>query len=256
TGNKFEFRMVGSSASIAMVNAVLNTIVADSINEICERLENTSDFDQEVRLVIKEIIENHGKVIYNGNNYTNEWLEIAEQRGLPNLTNAVEAVNAITAPNNIEVMKQYGVLSEIECESRSEVMLENYIQVITIEANTMLEMSKRQILPAIIEYTGKIANSFNAIKKAGIINKNMPDMISALSDGITNVDNATTILAQKIKQLSRLKLSLSTYENAGYCRDEIKTSMKDLRKAVDSMEVMTSSLDWPMPTYTDLLHRI
>lgn len=256
TGNKFEFRMVGSSASIAMVNAVLNTIVADSINQICERLENADDFDQEVRFVIKDIMENHSKVIFNGNNYTKKWVDIAEQRGLPNLSNAVEAVNAITTPNNMEVLREYGVLSEIECESRSEVMLENYIQVVTIEANTMLEMSKRQILPSVMEYTGKIADSFNSIKKAGVANKSMPEIISKLSDGITNIDTATNVLSQKIRQLARLKLSLSTYENAGYCRDEIKVSMKDLRQAVDAIEVMIKDEDWPMPTYTDLLHRI
>ncbi len=252
TGNKFEFRMVGSSASIACANYVLNTIVAKSISEITARLEKTADFDNEVKLIITDIMKNHSRVIYNGNNYTQEWVEIAKTRGLPNLSNTVDAAGAIIAPKNIDVLKEFKVLTEVECESRYEIMLENYIKIITIEANTMLEMVKRQILPSLISFTGETAKSYNQLKKANIDNESILNCLNTLSNGITDITNLSDILEQKLSQVT----NVYTHENAVYCRDGIKTVMESIRKAVDSVEVIVSSEYWPMPSYTDLLHRV
>lgn len=256
TGNKFEFRMVGSSASIACANYVLNTIVAKSLKEITARLEKAADFDVEVRAIITDIMRDHSKVIFNGNNYTDEWVAIAESRGLPNLTNTVDAAGAITEPKNIEVLKEFHILSEIECQSRYEIMLENYIKIITIEANTMSEMVHRQILPAVTRFAGDTARSYNQLKKAHIDNSSLYSLLQNLSKGINAINQAVIVLEQRIAQLSKLNISLSTYENALYCRDEVKIAMEQLRTEVDKIEVIVSDEEWPMPTYTDLLHRV
>lgn len=256
TGNKFEFRMVGSSASIACANYVLNTIVAKSFSEISTRLENCSDFDKEVKAIISDIIREHGRVIFNGNNYTQEWVEIAKERGLPNLTNTVDAASALINEKNIKVLKEFNVLSEVECHSRYEIMLENYIKVITIEANTMLEMVHRQILPSIIRFVGDTAHSYNELKKAHIDNGSILNQIQILSNSITEITNLSNELEQKLSKLNKLSHTLSTKESAEMCRDEIKETMQALRNAVDSAEVLVSDEYWPMPNYTDLLHRV
>lgn len=250
TGNKFEFRMVGSSASIACANYVLNTIVAESLERICNRLESALDFDSEVRIILAEIYEKHSRVIFNGNNYTAEWVEVAKKRGLPNLSNTVDAVAAIVAPHNVEVLGRYKVLSKVECESRYEIMLENYAKVITIEANTMLEMTKRQILPSVIEFAGKIAQSAVSLQKAGAENSALFELTSKLSGHITAISAACEALDRAVS------LGGNTAQNAVYCRDTLCPCMKALRDAADSAETDVASVSWPMPNYTDLLHRV
>ncbi|WMJ23882.1 glutamine synthetase III [Paludicola sp. MB14-C6] len=256
TGNKFEFRMVGSSASIACANYVLNTIVAKSFSEISSRLEACSDFDKEVKNIITEIMRDHGRVIFNGNNYTDEWVEIAAKRGLPNLPNTIEAAGALIDPKNINVLKEFNVLSEVECYSRHEIMIENYAKIITIEANTMLEMIHREILPSIIRFVGDTAQSYNQLKAANIDNDSIHNQLTLLSDKITDITKLTNELEQKLRKLHELSNSLSTKETAVLCRDDIKVVMQKLRTVVDSVEVIVSDEYWPMPNYTDLLHRV
>ena len=137
TGNKFEFRMVGSSASIACANYILNTIVADVLSRFTDRLTNSKDFDGEIRRIIRDTMQQHGRIIFNGNNYTQEWVEEARRRGLPNLSNTVDAAAAYLEPKNISVLGRNHVLSEVECQSRYEILLENYSHIIMIEANTL-----------------------------------------------------------------------------------------------------------------------
>lgn len=252
TGNKFEFRMVGSSESIACANYVLNTIVAESLDEICSRLENSADFDTCVHDIIAEIYKNHGRVIFNGNNYTDEWVTLAKERGLPNLKSTVEATSALMDRKNIEMFAKYRVMSETECIARHEIMLENYEKIITIEANTMLEMTKRQILPAIVAFTGKTAESYNNLKTAGIQNPSLKKLIAALSSHIDEVTTAYYSLKEDMAQ----SFGESEKERAEYCRNVIFESMEKLREAVDCAEVDVSSADWPMPGYTDLLLRV
>jgi glutamine synthetase len=168
TGNKFEFRMVGSSDSIAMPNSILNTIVAETLSLFAERLEKAKDFDAEVKALVKEMARAHKKVIFNGNNYSEEWVTEAEKRGLPNIRSTVEATQALTAPKNVRLLEKHGVLNKVEMASRCEIMLETYIKTIRIEALTMLEMAKRQILPAAVAYISDLAGSIQGVKATGL----------------------------------------------------------------------------------------
>lgn len=251
TGNKFEFRMVGSSASIACANYVLNTIVAKSLQEITTRLEQAPDFDSEITKVISDTMKAHGRVIFNGNNYTAEWVEIAAARGLPNLSDTVEAASALIMPKNIALLQEFKVLSEVECQSRYEIMLENYINIITIEANTMLEMVKRQIMPAIVHFAGASAKSYNQLFAAGVESARLHKLIEKLAASIDEIDELTAELERTISEVSN-----TTLIKAEYCRDSVKVAMNRLRQAVDSAEAIVSSQDWPHPNYTDLLHRV
>lgn len=251
TGNKFEFRMVGSSASIARANVVLNTIVADSLMEFAERLEKTKDFDKEVISIIRETLEKHGRVIFNGNNYTDEWVKEAEKRGLPNLKDTVESAAAYLRPENIEVLGKHNVLSEIECRARYDIMLENYIKVINIEANTLIEMLKRQVIPASIKYVGEIANSYNDLIKAGIENQEIKALTAELSELISKI----SIMANELEELETKQPTQHDIQ-AEYCRDVLFAKMNEIRTYVDKIETITNKQNWPMPSYTDLLHRV
>lgn len=253
TGNKFEFRMVGSSASIAQANYVLNTIVAESLDEICTRLESCEDFDAELRAVIRDTMKEHGRIIFNGNNYSAEWVAEAERRGLPNLSNTVDAAGALLEPESMAVLEKYHVLSRIECQSRYEIKLENYAKVIAIEANTMIEMTKRQILPAVIDFTGKCAGAHNNLIRSGIENLSLKALISKLSRSISDISEAESALEVLMKQARSVTDGKALAE---YCRDKIVKQMGVLRDAADTAEVNVSSECWPMPNYTDLLHRV
>lgn len=256
TGNKFEFRMVPSSASVARPNYTLNTIVAESLLQIADRLENASDFNSEVQKVLKEIVTEHSRIIFNGNNYSDEWLVEAEKRGLPNIRSTVEAANAFIAEKNVKVFEKHGVFTSAEMESRYEIMLENYVKVINIEVQTMLDMAKRDIVPAIIKYATDLAASINTIKATDI-----GADVSVQAELLTSV---SSLLAEFRKKIAELESSLdkatsmhgSSYEHAYYFRYSVFEKMGELRKTGDALEAITGSAYWPMPTYGDLLFRI
>ena len=253
TGNKFEFRMVGSSASVAISSYVLNTIVADALCKIADRLERCTDFDAEIQKIVQETVRDHGRIIFNGNNYTDEWVEEAARRGLPNLHNTVDAITAMIAPKNIAVMERHHVMSSAECHSRYEIMLENYCKILNIEAATMCEMSRRQILPAAIRFTGGLAESFSSLKAAGIENRSVRDLAQLLSDDISEADRLTGELE---RALERCAESADLLENARYHRDCIRRLMEKLREVADRMEKFVAASEWPIPTYADLLYRV
>lgn len=251
TGNKFEFRMVGSSASIAMANVVLNTIVADTLMDFATRLENAKDFDREVISIIKDTLKNHGRVIFNGNNYTDEWVEEAKKRGLPNLKDTVEAASAFKRKENIEVFSRHNVLSEVECNSRYDIMLENYTKTINIEINTLIQMLRRLVIPASIKYIGEISNSYNNMDKCGVKNTSIYGMINELS---TLIDNIIKITDQ-LEDLENNQPKLYK-EQALYCKEKLVPKMNEIRQYVDKIETLTDKFTWPMPSYTDLLYRV
>ncbi len=253
TGNKFEFRMVGSSASVAVSSYILNTIVADALREFADRLESCDDFDAEIQRIVKDTVEKHGRIVFNGNNYTEEWVEEAARRGLPNRTNTVDAVEAMLEEKNLALMERLGVMSRTECESRHEIMLENYCKVVNIEGAAMAEMARRQILPAAMEFAGKAADSYARLSAAGIKNDSIFRLTARLSDLITAVDRSAGDLE---KALARCETAATLLENARMHRDEVRTVMQELRREVDDMERLISDKDWPMPTYADLLYRI
>jgi glutamine synthetase len=256
TGNKFEFRMVGSSASIASPNFFLNTIVSEILEQFADRLEKAKNFSKEVNSIIKEVVKKNGRVIFNGNGYSDEWVKEAEKRGLPNIRSYAEAVACLLSEKNMAVMEKQKVFSKVEMHSRYEISLEKYIKTINIEAMTMLEMSKRQILPAAIKFETEIANSINQIKSCGV-----DADISANTDLLK--DTAALVSGFK-KEIFLLENSLNkaqdafedTFGQAMFYRNEIFSRMETLRAIADKLECIVDSKLWPIPTYADILFNI
>jgi glutamine synthetase len=256
TGNKFEFRMVGSSASIASPNFFLNTIVSEVLEQFADRLEKAADFKAEVNNIIKEVVEKNGRIIYNGNGYSDEWVKEAEKRGLPNIRSYVEAISTLKAEKNLIVMEKHKVFSRNEMNSRYEISLEKYAKTINIEAMTMLEMAKRQILPSAIKFGAEVANSINQIKSSGVD--------CDLSANTELLKETTALTSQLKKEISDLEVKLSkaqepnenSYEHASYYKDVVFTQMQNLRTVADKLECIVDSKLWPFPTYADILFNI
>jgi glutamine synthetase len=256
TGNKFEFRMVPSSGSIAEANITLNTTVAEILSQIADRLEKASDVDAEVQEILTEIVTKHKRIIFNGNGYSDEWVVEAEKRGLPNIKTTVEAIKALINEKNLAVMEKHSVLSRVEMQSRYEVSLENYIKTLNIEALTMIEMAKREILPAVIKYATQIAGSINTIKATGI-----DADISAQTELLTEVSSLTSALKKDITALEEsldkaAPLHGDSYELASAYRFDVFYKMIALRNDADKLETLVDKDLWPLPTYGDMLFNI
>jgi glutamine synthetase len=256
TGNKFEFRMVGSSDSITMPNIILNTIVAETLSTAADRLEKAKDLEAEIKALLKEMVVKHKKVIFNGDNYSEDWLKEAEKRGLPNIRSTVEAAQALAAPKSIALVEKHGVLNKIEMESRREVMLETYIKTIRIEALTMLEMARRQILPAAVAYAARLAESLQAVQAADV------DADTGAQAGtLKEVSAAAASLKKNILQLERKLADVDglhgdTYKQACAFRDTVFTQMALLREDGDKLEEIVDASLWPYPTYSDMLFNV
>lgn len=254
TGNKFEFRMVGSSQSIAQANFTLNTAVAEILDEIAARLEKASNIEQEVNAIILEIIKNHKRVIFNGNGYSDEWVKEAARRGLPNIANTVDAIAAISAEKNKALMAKHGVLSYVEMESRTEIQYEIYVKTINIEALTAVEIAKRQILPAVINYKADLASSIAAIDavegdisvEKELFNK-VNGLMKSLSANIAKLEAAIDKAAN---------LHGETKTQAEAYRDLVFTAMGEVRADADQLETLVDADYWPLPTYSDLLFKV
>lgn len=253
TGNKFEFRMVGSSQSIAMANVVLNTSVADVLSEFADRLEKASDFDLEVKNIISETMDKYSDIIFNGNNYSDEWLIEAQRRGLPILHSSIEAFNTLNDPKNIELFSRRNVFSAVECRSRYDIMMENYVKIVSIEAQTMLEMANRQLLPAIVKYTGQLAESYNNLKTAGIEQPSVKTKLKKLSTLIELVSADIESLTYALNTAADLS---NVPDHAKYLLEHIRPNMEALRTHIDEAETIVDRSVWPVPTYTDLLHKM
>jgi glutamine synthetase len=256
TGNKFEFRMVASSASIARANYTLNTMVSETLSEIADRLEKAVDFNSEVQQIMKEIVSKHSKVIFNGNNYTEEWVAEAEKRGLPNIKSTVESAKAFIAEKNIRIFEKHGVMTRAELESRFEIMLENYIKVTNIEALTMIEMSKRDLLPAVFNYATDLAASINTIKATGV-NADVSvqsEILADISAAATEFRKKTAALEESLAKANAMHGD--SYKHAYFFRYDVFIKMGELRVTGDLLETMTGTDYWPLPTYGDLLFRV
>ena len=256
TGNKFEFRMCPSSASIAMPNITLNTIVAEILNEVADRLEKATDVNAEVKALLTEYAAKHKRVVFNGNGYSDEWVVEAEKRGLQNIKTTVEANKAFISEKNIAVMEKHAVLSRVEMESRYEIALETYIKTINVEALTMIEMAKRQILPAVIKFATNIAASINTIKATGVVVD-----LTAQTELLTEVSSLTASLKKNIAALEEAVEKASnahgdTYEQASLFRFDVFIKMGTLREVADTLETLVDKEVWPMPTYGDLLFNV
>ena len=253
TGNKFEFRMLGSADSISCTNTILNTIVAEVLDEFATTLEKADDFDKALKELLIKTIKEHKRIIFNGNGYSNEWLEEAERRGLPNLVSTVDALPKYTEKKYVSMFEKFKVYSAKEIKSRTEILLENYSKVINIEALTMLDMVKKQILPACISYTKTLCDSAISKDTVGIdssVEKSLASKISSLTASIVN----------EVKALDEKVISAQDCEEgeamARFYRDEVFTQMQTLRASVDECEMCIPEDVWPMPSYTKLLFTV
>lgn len=256
TGNKFEFRMLGSSASIAEANVVINTAVAKSLDEFATELENAEDFTCELNILIKKIIKKHRRIIFNGNGYEASWVVEAEKRGLSNLKSSPMAISHYCDEKNLELFKRYKVLTDEEMFSRKEIMLENYAKMINIEALTMIDMANKEILPAAESYMKELADTCVA-KKTAFKNVSCTFEERLLEKLSTGSDD----LYEKIQALDQALLGVYEVETdmqacANYYHDVVFSAMQELRIVADEIESTTAKKYWPYPTYSDILFSV
>ena len=251
TGNKFEFRMVGSAASISEANIVLNTAVAEELKQFADELENATDFTGALHDLIKKTVTEHKRIIFNGNGYNDEWLKEAEKRGLLNLKSTPECLPYFLKEKNVELFTKHGVLSETEIHARYEIMLENYIKTINIEALTMIDMVNKDILPAISAYIRDLSKS--AEKRAKIL----PDFKGGFEEArISALAVLERSVYEKVENLEELLVNSEisdSLKKAEYFRSKIFVAMQTLRTDVDAAERITSAKYWPYPSYGELL---
>jgi len=255
TGNKFEFRMVPSSASISGANIVLNAIVADELCNIADELEKAQDFDKALDDMLKKLVTEHKRIVFNGNGYSDEWVKEAERRGLPNIKSMVEAIPALVSDKTIKLYEKHKIFTEAESLSRAEMFYEQYVKTINIEAKTMIDMAKKQIIPAVMGFAADLADEINSI--------------SAAVEGI-DVSVQTDLLKDVTKELVEMKAKLVTLEKetaaaaaiedieqqAKAYKEKVFAAMNELRVPADKLEVMVDKDVWPFPSYLDLLFRV
>ncbi|MBS5079187.1 MAG: glutamine synthetase III [Clostridiales bacterium] len=253
TGNKFEFRMVGSRDSIASPNIVLNTIVAEAFAEACEVLENAQDFDIAVHDLIKEYATKHQRIVFNGNGYSDEWVEEAKRRGLPNIKSMVDAIPALVSEKSIELFAKFGVFTRAELESRVEIQYEAYAKAINIEAKTMIDIAGKQILPAVIHYTKELADTIVSVKAAGSKANVQSRLLDRTSELLEAAENALDKLSEVTQNAAQ---KAEGEEQARYFHDAVMPAMNALRIPVDQLEMIVNKELWPMPSYGDLIFEV
>ena len=251
TGNKFEFRMVGSSQSIGLANTITNAIVADVLREFADRLEKAEDMRAAVMEIIGDTWKNHGRIIFNGNNYSDEWRVEAERRGLPNIRGMVDAADSYIAPRNVAMFERMGVFSASECHSRYEITLETYAKNIHIDASTMLEMVSRSILPASYEYLSRVGKSEYYAEKNGFACASAKAAVQKLCVSIDVAAGATEALRRELERIDRTVMS--DKQRAEACRRLAENEMRAVREAADSLEMQIPQTYWPIPDYSTLL---
>ena len=255
TGNKFEFRMLGSTANIACPNTILNTIVAESLDYISDYLEGKDDLDKALNEVLKKILKEHKAIIFNGNNYAPEWVEEAESRGLLNFKSSAEALPHYTDEKNIKLFEKHGVYTKLELESRKEILLEKYCQTINIEALTMLEMVKKDIIPAICNYSKDLTQGALAKK-----NLSSDIDVSLETSLVSKISSLSACLSKKTSELDKVLLDAKDIEDseelAKFYHDTVLSQMNEVRAIADELETIVGKGYWPFPTYTDLLFSV
>ena len=255
TNNKFEFRMVGSSDSIASPNIVLNTIVAESFKEAADILEVSEDFDEAVHDMIKQLFTNHRRIIFNGNGYSNEWVEEAKKRGLSNLPSMIDAIPALVSESSIKLFESFEVFTRKELESRVEIEYEAYSKAINIEAKAMIDIAGKSIIPAVIRYTTRLADSIIKLKTA-MADIDTYAQSSILIDVNAHLKSAKLALENLIKLMDDAGEVVGVDKHARYMREVIVPAMEELRKPVDELEMIVDKDLWPMPSYGDLLFEV
>lgn len=254
TGNKFEFRMVGSRDSISSCNVVLNTIAAEVFKEACDRLEAAPDFELAVHDMIKEYATDHQRIVFNGNGYAPEWEEEAKRRGLPILRSMVDAIPALTTEKSVKLFESFGVFTKAELESRAEIQYEIYSKAINIEAKTMIDIATKQIIPAVIKYTTVLAQSINEVKAVGDIDTSVQlGLLKETSKLLKETNAAMKILGDCVAEYPSHE---EGPDRAHFCRNQIVPAMEALRAPVDALEMIVDKEMWPMPSYGDLIFEV
>ena len=253
TGNKFEFRMLGSRDSAAAPNIVLNTIVAEALCDACDILEQSEDFEQAVHDLIKEYATEHQKIVFNGNGYSEEWVKEAERRGLPNLPSMVDAIPALVADKNVEMFEKFHVFTRAELDSRAEIKYEAYAKAVNIEARTMIDIASKHIIPAVIRGTKTLAETVNAVVQAGVDAEVQRDLLVETSSLLKEAKAALTTLEQVTQEASTKE---EGKVQAEYFREQVVPAMEALRIPVDRLEMIVDKEIWPMPSYGDLIFEV
>ena len=253
TGNKFEFRALGSADSIACTNMIINTSVAHVLKEFADKLEGSKHFKKDLNKLLVETIKENKQIIFNGNGYDDAWVEEAARRGLPNLVSTVDAIPHYTDDKNVEIFEEFKVLTRTEIQSRQDILLENYSKIINIEALTMVDMARKQIIPAGIEFTKMLAEAMVAKEQVGI-NCTAEKKLASKASSLTNsILEATDMLDDKLLEVKNCAEGEPT---ARYYRDVVFAAMQELRAVVDELETITPDKMWPFPTYADLLFKV
>ena len=253
TGNKFEFRMVGSRDSVAAPNIVLNTIVAEAFCEACDILEKADNFDEAVHDLIKKYASEHHRIVFNGNGYSEEWVEEAERRGLPNIRSMVDAIPALITDKAVDVFGKFGVFTKAELESRVETKYESYAKVINIEARSMIDIASKQIVPAVMKYTKSLADTVNTVTAAGAEALVQLELLKETSSLLKETKEALSKLIHVTEEAGKMEAGP---EQAKYFHDVVMTAMEELRTPVDKLEMIVDKDMWPMPSYGDLIFEV
>ncbi len=253
TGNKFEFRMLGSEQSISGPNIALNTIVAEELSQFADKLEKSKNFNKDLQILLQKTIKEHKRIIFNGNGYDDSWISEAQERGLSNLKNTPEAMRAYISPKNIKLFTKHNIYTETEMRARYEIHLESYSKVLNIEAQTAVDMVKRDILPAVSAFTDSLSSSILS-KRA--VSKDIP--CTAEMETLKKLSGLSGSLYEKCAQLecALLKIPENAQKAAAYYHDTVFTLMQEMRAIADEMETMTSAEYWPYPTYGEMLFNI
>lgn len=253
TGNKFEFRMVASSQSIAGPNVVLNLIISEVLSQFADRLERATDFDQALQELLKETASKHQRILFDGNGYASEWVEEAAKRGLPNISSTVDASLILLRQSTIDLYEKHKVLNRTELESRYEINLEQYSKQINIEALTMIDMVQHLIIPAAVKYSTQLANSINAIKSASSVAdvSVQEDLLNNLCSTLASFKGKSNTLEKDLQIANAM--TNNAYEHAVYYRDIVFKAMESLRIDGDKLEIIIDGDLWPLPTYAQML---
>ena len=251
TGNKFEFRMLGSSNSISCANIHLNAAVAEVLRQFADTLEKAGDFESALHDLIRETIKAHKRIIFNGNGYDDAWIQEAEKRGLLNLKTTADAMPKICDKKNVDMLTSHGIFTEAEIFSRRDIMLENYIKTVNIEAQTMINMARKEIIPAVAKFAADTASAVSVKSSvASVACKYEKKLITQLSELVDEMDDATSVLEGAVAELKQIQVIVDASE---FIRDKVLPAMEALRAAADKAEPMTSAEYWPFPTYDKLL---
>ena len=253
TGNKFEFRMVGSRDSIASPNIVLNTIVTESFADACDVLEKADDFDKAVHDLIKEYATENQRIVFNGDGYSEAWVEEAERRGLPNIRSMVEAIPAMVTDTAVKLFERFGVFTKAELESRAEIQYETYAKAINIEARTMIDMASKQFMPAFIKYTKTLADTVNAVTAAGADASVQKETLAKVTELMGETKTALDAL---IKVTDEAAAKEEGAVQANFYHSDVFPAMEALRTPVDKLEMIVDKEAWPMPSYGDLIFEV